>query len=58
VIEEPPVAPAVNAKEAEVSPVLVAVGVPGAAGTVVAVMLDEAAEVNVPLALAAETVKV
>jgi hypothetical protein len=44
VIVEPPVAPAVNVRLAVVVPVAVAVPIVGACGTVVAVMLDEAAE--------------
>jgi hypothetical protein len=57
VIAEPPVAPAVNGTVAEPSSP-VAVPIVGACGTVVAVMLEDAAEVNVPFELAAETVNV
>jgi hypothetical protein len=57
-IAAPPVAPVVNATVAVVVPVAVAAPIVGACGTVVAVMLEDAAEVNVPLALAAETAKV
>jgi hypothetical protein len=44
-MEDPPVAPAVNAKDTVVASVTVAVGVPGTCGIVVAVIEDDAAEV-------------
>jgi hypothetical protein len=58
------VAPAVNGTEIDAEPVydcplaLVAVPIVGACGTVVAVIEEDEAEVNVPLALAAETANV
>jgi hypothetical protein len=58
VIAEPPVAFAVNGTEAVVDVGAVAVPIVGACGTVVAVILEVAAEVNVPFELAAETVNV
>jgi hypothetical protein len=51
-MEEPPVAPAVNATVAVVCPVFVAVPIVGACGTVVAVIDEEAAELA-PVTVAA-----
>jgi hypothetical protein len=58
VMDEPPVALAVNGTETTPDVPPDAVPMVGACGTVVAVIEEDAAEVNVPLALAAETVKV
>jgi hypothetical protein len=56
---EPPVAPAVKATDADVLPLVVAVPIVGACGTVVAVMLLDAAEAAlVPRELVAVTVNV
>jgi hypothetical protein len=58
VIAEPPVALAVNGTETTPDVPPVAVPTVGACGTVVAVIEEDAAEVNVPFALAAETANV
>jgi hypothetical protein len=58
VIEEPPVAPAVNARDTVVELVTVAVGVPGVLGTVVAVKAEDVVAAPVADTLVGVTVVV